>query len=58
MCNVEDGAVVAWNFFIVRKKEMASRAAACIRFTEVAGIAVDGQYHVAALVGDIGQVLP
>lgn len=55
--NVENGAVVLRNVGTVGEEEMATSPATGFRFTEVACVAVDSQFHCTCVVGDDGVVL-
>ncbi len=55
--NVENGAVVLRNVGTVGEEEMAASPATGFRFTGVACVAVDSQFHGTCIVGDDGVVL-
>lgn len=57
MSDVEDGAIVAWGGFVEREEEMSAGTATRFGFTEVTGIAMDGEFHVAAFVCENGILL-
>ena len=50
--DIQDGPVVGWDFRIGREKEMPPSAAAFPGFTEITGVAVYGEDHVAGVVGE------
>ena len=48
--DIQNGAIVSWNLFIKREKEVATGAAACLGLAEIACITVDGKFHVTTFV--------
>ena len=57
MSNVEYGAIVVWDGFVEREGKMSAGAAMHFGFTEVTSIAMDGEFHVTALVCENGIFL-
>ena len=55
--NVQNGPIVARQFFIKGEEEMAACMAACMGFAEVVGITVDSKFRLAASVGEHGFLL-
>ena len=55
--NIQDGAIVGWDVGIGGQEEVATSVASGFWFTQVAGIAVGCQNHVASMVRENGSVL-